>query len=35
MQKPLPPNPRYYMTQLAALIAKLEKHVKETEDAIR
>jgi len=27
MQNPMPPNPRYYMNQLAALIAKLEKHV--------
>jgi len=35
MQNPLPPNPRYYMTKLAALIAKLEKHVKEDTDAIR
>ena len=34
MQNPMPPNPRYYMTKLAALIAKLENHVeKETENA--
>lgn len=26
-------NPRYYMTKLAALIATLEKHVKESNDA--
>ncbi len=27
MQNPMPPNPRYYMTKLAALIAKLETYV--------
>ena len=36
MKNTMPPNPRYYMNQLAALIATLEKHVqKETNNAIR